>query len=515
MQVLLTGKDAQPEGALCDKCKLRDYPYVEGCGPDIADIVICGEAPGDTEVRRGVPFVGRAGMLLDKILEDAGIDRADCYLTNACCCRPTPHRAPKKDEIGCCRERLFKEIAARKPKVVIALGNAALKALTGRNGISGWHGAVIQQDVLNTYVVPTYHPAAVLRSPRLYMDLLNDVKKAVTVLKGDYAVNEYVTRVNYVVIKNETDFDKFMTVGTDIAIDVETASDGSLLCIGLSWSEGQSVVIDKNALTPETINRLNDLFKHCNLVGHNLKYDIQVLWRNGFTNARTGADTMLEHYTMNEIPGTHGLKQLAREYLNAPEYDEAVKPYHRRGFEQCPPDILWDYNAKDVAYTYQLHKKFEKMLDENNKRVLNTLLYPASDILARMESLGIMVNRTLLETAQTQYSKELEEIVAELHRVAGKPFNPNSYQQLIQVLYKDLELPVPGKLATDEDALNQIKEFHPIVDLLLHYRAKKKISSTYINALLGAADENDRVHTTFNLHGTVTGRLSSSHPVNL
>lgn len=509
----------RPELAQCDRCGLKGRPMVNGYGPDRADVVICGEAPGPVEARWGLPFVGRSGQLLDKVLAEVGLNRDDCYVTNVCICTPDPVRAPKPKEIAACRPRLVQEILSHQPKVVLALGNTALKALTSRRSISDWHGAVIDSTELLAAVVPTYHPAAVLRSPRLYADMLQDIQKALLVLKGQFTVPKTVTNVTTVVLESTEDIQELverLEQLEEVAVDVEVGSSGQLLCIGLSWKPGTAVVVPRELLgSPQVVAVLDKALGRLKLIGHNLKYDLQVLWRHGMTSLRTGADTMLEHYVMNELPGTHGLKQLAKDFLNMPEYDSALKPYHKVGFECCPPEILHQYNAKDVSYTYQIHQMFQKMLDQDNRRVLEQLLYPASDVLARMESLGVLLDVPKLKRLDVEYTEAVDSLIKQLHQAAGKEFNPNSYKQLIQVLYKDLDLPVPGRLSTDEDALTAIKDYHCIVGLLLDYRAMKKMHSTYIKALLEAADENGRVHTTFNLHGTVTGRLSSSSPVNL
>src|SRR5690606_2850842 len=112
-------------------------------------------------------------------------------------------------------------------------------------------------------------------------------------------------------------------------------------------------------------------------------------------------------------------------------------------------------------------------------------------------------------------AKELDEIELEMFRIVGREFNPNSPKQLVQLMYEELSLPVPGRFSSDEKALKDIQEFHPLPRLLLEYRGKKKMLSTYARGLLQAADDAGRVHTNFNLHTTQTGRLSSSNPINL
>lgn len=514
--MLQTEPIKQVAGAVCDKCGLNSCPIVYGFGPDTAKLVIVGEAPGDTEVLQGKPFVGRAGQLLDKVLQEAGIDREKCYITNAVLCRPIPHRAPKAAELKCCRERLLREVRQRLPRVVLALGNAAAYAFLGKVNISNVHGTVNWCTEINAYVVPTYHPAAVLRTPSYYIDVIRDVKKAARLLQSPVVVDN---SIQYVTLHSYDDVlelvNRLQTIN-EVAIDVETASNGRVLCIGLSWKEGTAVVVTQQALKdPRVVPLLDKALASKILIGHNLKYDIQVLWRNGFTTPQVGVDTMLMNYTVDERPGKHGLKQLVRRYLNAPDYDAPIQEYYTH-MEDCPPHELWKYNAYDASYTYILRKVLEQEVDGDGAWLLNNMLYPAANVLAKMEYTGIMIDRPYLQQLSIDLNKKASELEQEMFKLAGKEFNPRSPKQLAELLYHDLDLPVPGgEWSTNEEALKALQEFHPLPAKILEYRGVTKMLRTYVDALLEAADENDRVHTTFNLHGTVTGRLSSSNPVNL
>lgn len=516
--MLIRGQSARPKGANCDKCGLKEFPFVPGCGPDTAEVVIVGEAPGDTEVMQGQPFVGRAGQLLDNVLEEVGLDRTAIYITNACLCRPIPHRAPKAAELKACRERLLQEIRERLPRVIIALGNAAVYSLLGRVSIGDVHGTINWCADVNAYVVPTYHPAAVLRSPQLYIDLVQDMRRAVGILEhksitvGTPEVI-YVTLHSYDGVRELTERLRELS---EVAIDVETASNGKLLSIGMSWKCNTAVVVTEQALAdPRTIPLLDQALSGKTLIGHNLKYDIQVMWRNGFTTPRVGVDTMLMHYTLDERPGEHKLKPLIRRYLNVADYDAPIKEYYTH-MEDCPPNELWRYNAYDAAYTFALRKLLERELDSDANWLLHNMLYPAANVLARMEYTGVLIDRQYLEELGTKLRAEAQALEQEMYQMVGKEFNPRSPKQLVQLLYYDLGLPIPdGKYSTNEEALTVLQEFHPLPAKILEYRGKIKMLRTYVDSLLEAASEDGRVHTTFNLHGTVTGRLSSSNPVNL
>jgi len=513
----------QVENAQCETCGLWRYKLVPGKGPEQADLVLVGEAPGYHEAHYGEPFVGKAGKTLDEILKKLGIDRSKLYLTNACLCFPDPLRAPRADELKACRRRLIEEVKARQPKLVIALGNAALRSLMNnyRLEISKQRGGIDWCPDLGTYIIATYHPAALLRRPELIHDVMRDFRRALRFLAEPKSVAprpEVVTGIRYRVIRARQEFlDVLDAVDAlspgRVAVDVETSSTDEVLSVALSWQPGEALVLSRTALSDPVVVTVLDrwLSQRC-VVGHNLKFDLRHLWRLGLKSVRTGWDTMLAHYTLDERQGVHGLKYLAREYLRAPDYEAEIEDYMRRGMEHCPEDLLYKYNAIDASCTIALVPLLEQELDDNARRVLHELLLPASDILARMEEVGIMVDVPYLESLQSKLAVELEELAAKCREAAQYDFNPNSPKQVAHVLFDVLGLPAGPDRSTEEDELLRLKDRHPLPGLLLEYRARQKFLTTYVRNMLAQRDAHDRVHTTFNLHGTVTGRLSSSGP---
>jgi len=434
-----------------------------------------------------------------------------------------PTRTPKAKEVACCVNRLYEEVKSKRPRVVLALGKIAYKALLNiNNAMADARGTVHYKDQLGAYVVTTYHPAAILRNPRLYRDMVNDFIRAKEVL--DWPVGGRTSiEIKHRVLNDEDEVIEFLTQterNQDVSYDVETASDGSLLCIGLSVSPCEAVVLSQRAVDTVNHTLLNDWLANKTCIAHNGKFDMRVMWKNGFPDVRTGADTMLQAYVMDGSVGGHGLEHLVREVLDYHEpWKLVMRPYKKKGFEHAPADVLYDYNAKDAALTLLLARNQEERLSDDDKHVLTTLMYPVADVLAEMEHLGVMVDEDYLNQLDVGLRDELIGIVQEMYDLVGKVFNPNSWQQLQKVLYDDLKLPVPGWLGmrTNEDALESILQTvdHPFPKLLLRYRNRKKFHGTYVRGLMNAADSNWRVHTTFNQHVTVTGRLSSSNPVNL
>ena len=158
----------------CELCKTRTN-VVFGVGNENADIMFIGEAPGQQEDERGVPFVGRAGQLLDKFLFAVDIQREDVYIANILKCRPPQNRDPRPDEEEACIDYLREQVKLINPKVIVCLGRiAAMKLIKPDFKITQEHGAWFKKgDYLMTAV---YHPAALLRDPRKKEDMLRDMQ---------------------------------------------------------------------------------------------------------------------------------------------------------------------------------------------------------------------------------------------------------------------------------------------------------------------------------------------------
>ena len=163
----------------CTRCALAATrtQVVFGSGSPTADLMFVGEAPGFHEDKQGVPFVGAAGKLLDKLLEGIGLSREDVYVANVLKCRPPGNRDPQPAEIESCEPHLWKQIELIQPRLIATLGNFATKLLSGKpNGITQVHGRE-QQVVLGGNPVtlyPIFHPAAALYTPRMLQVLEED-----------------------------------------------------------------------------------------------------------------------------------------------------------------------------------------------------------------------------------------------------------------------------------------------------------------------------------------------------
>jgi uracil-DNA glycosylase len=171
----------------CTRCKLHALgrrQVVFGVGNPQADLMFVGEAPGADEDVQGEPFVGRAGQLLTKIIEAIGLSRSDVYIANVIKCRPPQNRNPEQDEVDTCEPFLFRQIDVIQPKVIVALGTFAARALLRTlDPISRLRGRTFEYR--GAKLIPTFHPAYLLRNPASKREVWEDMKLVRSLLGGE------------------------------------------------------------------------------------------------------------------------------------------------------------------------------------------------------------------------------------------------------------------------------------------------------------------------------------------
>jgi uracil-DNA glycosylase len=178
--------DVRNEIGDCTRCRLHSQgrtQIVFGVGNPQADLMFVGEAPGADEDVQGIPFGGRAGQLLTKIIEAIGLTRDDVYIANVIKCRPPGNRNPEQDEVNTCEPFLYRQIDIIKPKVIVALGTFAAKALLqSTDPISRLRGRTY--DYRGAKLIPTFHPAYLLRNPSSKREVWEDMKVARKLLQS-------------------------------------------------------------------------------------------------------------------------------------------------------------------------------------------------------------------------------------------------------------------------------------------------------------------------------------------
>jgi DNA polymerase-1 len=487
--------------------------------------MIVGEAPGAREDETHKAFVGPAGQLLTSLLEEIGLTRNDCYITNAVKCRPVGNDTPGRAETKICRSTyLAAEIQVLDPPFILSLGNTALQATTGRSGITKYRGKVFANG--DQRIFPTFHPAAALRSPRYLPTIRADFAAFARLYAGGES-GAGATRTK--IIRTPAQLRWLIGQLTDprpTAFDLETTGleewtdDAQPVTIGFSWEPGTAVVVP--LYHPEAtwgdpssvIRQLKSVLEsHPKLIGHNGKFDARWLAASGiFVNVYF--DTMLAAHLLDEN-NSKGLKQLSQLHLGASDYDlgDEIKQA-----QSVPLKRLCIYNGMDCDYTLQLYSLFRKQLVKEPRlaRLYMKLLMPASNALTEIEARGIYVDGRRLQDRTEQADSVLGKLTQYMDKSSGG-INYNSPQQVAQWLFNDLDLPVleetpTGNPSTREGVLFSLEREHKVVKALLKYRKWSKWWTTYLLPWEEKRDGRSRLHTNYLLHGTVTGRLSSRGP---
>lgn len=273
------------------------------------------------------------------------------------------------------------------------------------------------------------------------------------------------------------------------------------------------------------LNKLKPLLEDPTLgkVGHNLKYDLEVLATAGITLHGLAYDTMLESYILDSASPNHNMDGLALKYLGwrTIRYEDvAGKGAKQITFNQVPLAEASPYAAEDADVTWQLHQTLAPRLEKEKglNYIFEKIEMPLITVLARIERNGVLIDATLLRQQSKELEAKLEELEEQAIELAGKHFNINSPKQLQQILFEDLGLPVlqktpTGQPSTAEPILQELAHDYPLPKVIIECRTLSKLISTYtkrlpeqINPLTG------RIHTSYNQTGAGTGRLSSSDP---
>ncbi len=256
-------------------------------------------------------------------------------------------------------------------------------------------------------------------------------------------------------------------------------------------------------------------------VGHNIKFDLQVLAGAGLDVAPID-DTMLLSYVLS--CGLHGqgmdeLAERALGYRTIPFSEVCGSGRNQITFDRVPLDKALDYAAEDADITLRLYQAFKpRLAPERLTTVYETLERPLVPVLAAMERRGILVDKAELQAISAEFAGRLTELEREICALAGREFNVGSPKQLGEILFETLGLPggrkgKTGAYATGAEVLEQLAERHPLPQKVLDWRQLAKLKSTYADALVEQINPaTGRVHTSFSMAATSTGRLASSDP---
>jgi len=323
-----------------------------------------------------------------------------------------------------------------------------------------------------------------------------------------------------------------------IAFDTETTAldplQAELVGLSLAVKEGEGYYIplghkgeQPQLKVSEVIEALTPALTNPSIekAGHNIKYDALVLARYGLRVSPLSFDTMIAEWLTNPASRDLGLKDLAGTLLGIrmTRIEELIgRGKNQLTMDEVPIAAAAPYAAADAEVTLRLIPLLkEKMQKTNSTGIFNTIEMPLVPVLLKMEQEGISLDIDFFKRFSAEIGERLRLIEDEVHQAVGHAFNLNSSQQLSKVLFEDLKLEPPdrnkrtssGHFSTSAAVLDELKGQHVVVDLLLEYRELSKLKSTYLDALPQQINPRDnRVHTSFNQTGSVTGRLASSDP---
>jgi len=430
---------------------------------------------------------------------------------------------------------------------VILVGSEPLKFYTKINSITEYSGRVVDDKFL-----PVINPAMLTFKPEAKNTWEESRDNIIKFISGELK-QEKLGEESLLAITESEELHKFLQDAIDhsydyVALDSETTSlyprDGHMLGISLAYQENHGAYISTDCIDEKAETMLQELFNKKKVIFHNSKFDIAFFrYHFGFKFPQF-EDTMLMHYMIDENPGTHGLKQLALKFTPFGDYEKSmyewIDNYRKRNgllkddfsWDMIPFDIMKDYAAYDAICTFLIYQKFAPWFEKNEKcnNVYRNILLPATEFLLDVESNGVPFDRERLQKSSVLMQEDIDKAVASLYEFTevktfeaaqGKDFNPNSTMQLRSLLFDYIGLRPTGKKtgtgadSTDAEVLKQLAEEHEVPKLILDIRQKVKIKSTYLDKILPALDRDERLRTGFNLHGTTSGRLSSSGKMNM
>lgn len=416
-------------------CPLRNKDgliYVGHSGRKGATYMLIGERGGNEEIKIQKPFVGRAGQLLDKILSRVGINKEDCFITNALGCGNKSGVSPTTTELNHCRSYLEAQIKTIKPKIIILLGRFAMHSIYNTTqGIEKLHGYVEWNDTYNCWVVATYHPAWALKDDKgwLEWEIVNDIQRAIEVLKGNRRIE--TPEINILSDKKSMiDYIRSIHNESYIAYDLETNTlkvhthpDPKIACISIATTQDKGYVLWVKDLTSEdkdaVIVELQRLMESPKMkIGANIGYDNSFLERVWNINVQPPYfDVITAHRIVCTASGEHGLKAIAKQCTNFGKYNKNIEDSENEIYD-LPKEVVAPYAGYDAVATLASYQSLSKTMEEDKPLILfsRTLnlnpVYKLSmgieEVVSDIEKNGVSIDIDTLRHVKLLYEERLE-----------------------------------------------------------------------------------------------------------
>jgi DNA polymerase I len=341
---------------------------------------------------------------------------------------------------------------------------------------------------------------------------------------------------SYECILEEKNLDKWIKILEEkkvIAVDTETSSlnplEADLVGVSFSYAPNKACYIplahkEKSLKKEIVLKKIKPLLEDPSIkkVGQNIKFDFIVLKQNGI-EINSIEDTMLISYTLDAGTNRHNMDTLSEIHLGHKtiSFKEVVGTgKNQLNFSDVDLKKATEYAAEDADITLRLYEKLKERLDEEQlNKIYEYFEKPMVKLLSKLESNGIKVDASYLKKLSTQFEKKLKKIEKDIHALAGREFNIGSPKQLGEIIYNELKIAKlkktkKGSLATNANVLEDLAfTGHKFPNLVLEWRQVSKLKNTYTDALQDhVSSKSKRVHTSFLLAATNTGRLASSDP---
>ena len=429
---------------------------------------------------------------------------------------------------------------------IILVGSESLKYFTKINSVTEYSGKRVEDKFL-----PVINPAMLAFKPEARKTWDDSKKSIINFIEGDWEEAVIDESIAFG-IEDTEECNKFLQdalddKGTFISLDSETTGlyprDGHMLGISLCYDGHRAAYISTDCFDERSEELLQALFRKKRVVFHNAKFDVAFFQYHFNFEFDRIEDTMLLHYLIDENPGGHGLKQLSIKFTPYGDYEKPMYDwmdnYRKENgilkgdfqWGSIPFDVMKTYAAMDALCTYLLYDKFKKIKENPKlKWVYDNILIPATRFLIDAQDNGVPFDKKRLYAAQELMQDDIDSAISELYKNPiitkweehnGKDFNPNSTVQLRSLLFDYLDLQPTGKKtgtgahSTDAEVLGELGSQSEIPRLILDIRQRSKIKNTYLDKIIPQLDRDSRLRTSFNIHGTTSGRLSSSGKLNM
>jgi len=429
---------------------------------------------------------------------------------------------------------------------VILVGSDAMKYFTKLSSVTEYSGKKVEGKYL-----PIINPAMLAFKPeakKVWESGKQSILEYIAGEKEDVVIDESIAFG----IQDTEKANEFIQAALEhpceyIALDSETTGlyprDGYMLGISLCYDGVTGAYIDTDCFSEHTEHLLRELFLKKTVVFHNAKFDMAFFEYHFHFEFPNFEDTMLLHYLIDENPGGHGLKQLTMKFTPYGDYEKPmydwIDQYRKEhgilkdqfNWGDIPFDVMKTYAGMDALCTFLIYEKFLKIKQNPRlKWVYDNILIPGTRFLIDTQDNGVPFDRKRLYVGQEAMQNDIDDAVAALYEndkirrfeeINGKPFNPNSTVQLRSLLFDYLGLQPTGKKtgtgadSTDAEVLKELALQSDVPKRILDIRQKSKIKNTYLDKIIPQLDRDSRLRTGFNLHGTTSGRLSSSGKLNM